>query len=206
SPDGRQIAFSRAGLYRPYSMGGMTWDNYDLYVMNADGSHLRRQTRAQFYSLNAIHFSPDSHRLSFLATPHFHDFAGSGAVSGCYTMAVDSRDGLMPIPHPLGNVYDRLWSPDGHSAAWVFAPRNTYSWDIYLQPVNGPLSAPLGAFKNGTHIDGPVFSSHGSRLFYLQGDNADVSIAELWQLDTASLHRHRVADSKLFFDPLHWRQ
>jgi Tol biopolymer transport system component len=49
SPDGSRIAFARARLHRPYSMGGSVWDNWDICVINANGTGLRRLTNEDYY-------------------------------------------------------------------------------------------------------------------------------------------------------------
>ncbi len=59
SQDGKQVTFVRARLHRPYSMGGMTWDDWDIYVVKEDGSEPRRLTRRKYYGAGSPHFSGD---------------------------------------------------------------------------------------------------------------------------------------------------
>ena len=47
SRDGSRIVFARAHRHRPYSMGGWTWDDWDVYIMDADGGNLTRVTRSE---------------------------------------------------------------------------------------------------------------------------------------------------------------
>jgi Tol biopolymer transport system component len=48
SPDGKQIVFARAARHRPYSMGGMIWDSWDVWLMNADGSSQQQLTQGLY--------------------------------------------------------------------------------------------------------------------------------------------------------------
>src|SRR5262245_20921074 len=51
SPDGSQIVFARAHRHRRYSLGGWTWDDWDVYLMKSDGSDLKRITQKKYYGL-----------------------------------------------------------------------------------------------------------------------------------------------------------
>lgn len=63
SPDGQQIAFLGPALHRPYSMGGMTWNDYDLYVVDSSGGRPKRLTDVKAYQMSAPAWSPDSERV-----------------------------------------------------------------------------------------------------------------------------------------------
>ena len=42
--DGTEIVFARAYRHRPYSMGGWTWDDWDVCVVQSNGTKVRRVT------------------------------------------------------------------------------------------------------------------------------------------------------------------
>src|SRR5262249_6162990 len=67
SSDGSRITFARAHLHRPYSMGGWTWDDWDVYVMNSDGTELRRVTREKYCGLNSPKFLRDDEIIVYSA-------------------------------------------------------------------------------------------------------------------------------------------
>lgn len=67
SPDRKRVIFVRAARHRPYSMGGMVWDNMDLWAVGADGSNEVRITNRNFYQVGSPHFSPDQRRVVFWA-------------------------------------------------------------------------------------------------------------------------------------------
>ena len=73
SPDGMQIAFTRAYRHRPYSMGGWIWDQYDVCVMNRDGTNLRRITTHNFYQASSPCFIEGGKTLVFAADGDYPD-------------------------------------------------------------------------------------------------------------------------------------
>jgi TolB protein len=115
SPDGEQIAFAS------YAGGaGPTGDpNYDLFVVNADASGLRRLTEGPAYDMYPT-WSPDGARIAFestRATPA--DFEGPARdperTADFDVFVVDADGGE---PENLSRDVQRLqkfpdWSPDG---------------------------------------------------------------------------------------------
>ena len=73
SADGSEIVFARAHRHRPYSLGGWTWDNYDAYVMNSDGTNLRRITHQNYYQLIRPKFLVQGKTLIYAATGPYPD-------------------------------------------------------------------------------------------------------------------------------------
>ncbi len=107
SPDGRQLVFSGA-------RGGLT----DLYIVNVDGTGVRRLTKDAFGDFQP-QWSPDGRTIAFatdrdsadLARLQFHPWriALLDLESGAVTV-IPGQDGLNLNPQ---------WSPDGHSIAYV---------------------------------------------------------------------------------------
>ena len=100
SPDGRRIAFLRG---RPKSKQGararvIRYHLYGLYVVNADGSGLRRLTRNPNHGDYQLVWSPDGRTIYF----------------GRYLVSADGS-GARRLPYiPLTAV----WSPDGRRIAF----------------------------------------------------------------------------------------
>jgi Tol biopolymer transport system component len=131
SPDGSQIVFmsNRDG-------------NFDIYVMNVDGSHVRQLTRDAFGALYFIKsaaditptWSPDGERIAF----------ASGRNNGMMTfMDTDiylmDPDGshVVRIPNDLYTDAFPAWSPDGKKIAFIGmpAPRDDIT-DILVMDVD----------------------------------------------------------------------
>ena len=120
SPDGRQIVFS--GLE-----GGLS----DLYIINVDGTGLRRLTNDKYADLNPV-WSPDGQTLAFVTD------RGPGTdfqtlTTGQFRIALyDLRgDSVVALAHmDRGGNVGPQWSPDGRQLAFV-SDRNGVA-NIYL--------------------------------------------------------------------------
>ena len=107
SPDGRRIAFLRARCAATTGrLGVLRFYSYHLYVVNADGSGLRRLTlnapTVEAVSWNQLVWSPDGRTIYF----------------GRYLVRTDGS-GARRLPYiPLTAV----WSPDGRRIAFASKP------------------------------------------------------------------------------------
>jgi len=103
SPDGQRIVFmsNRGG-------SDLGWDGYDLYVMNADGSNLRRLTRAHGWDATPA-WSPDGEHIAFTSDQDGKDNPG------IWLIAPDGTG-----PRRLSDQGARpSWSPDGKKIAFM---------------------------------------------------------------------------------------
>lgn len=144
SPDGSKIAF------RGYPKGGTSGGgaNYDIYVMNADGSGVTNLTTSPADiqgrdSQGSPAWSPDGSMIAYDGP-------------GVYVMNADGSD-----QRKLSDGTAPTWSPDGSRIAFVF---NGGLWTIepdgngLRQLTQGSISAEL-----------PVWSPDGSQLAFLHG-------------------------------------
>ena len=109
SPDGTLIAFE-SNRHQPPATGTRTpLAQYEIYVMNQDGSNMRRLTSSQ--PLEAVRnptWSPDGKQIAY----EFHTYS-TDLISGFSTIKVMNVDGsnAFSIPNlPIGARFPR-WSP-----------------------------------------------------------------------------------------------
>jgi TolB protein len=144
SPDGRRIAFTSI------RRGG-------IFVMNADGTGLRRVTRSPTIDLQAA-WSPDGRRLAFArAVPGFN--------TDVFVVGLDGRR-LRRLTFNRGQDGDPAWAPNGRRIAWSFAATRTGAVSgIYTMNPDGSLKRNRGAGA------APDWSPDGRRfVFALGGD------------------------------------
>jgi len=143
SPDGSRIAFH-------------TGDG--LYVINADGTDLRRLPGPP--GTNPT-WSPDSQRIAFLLDPR------AGMASGLYTMRLDGSDLTR-----LGDGRNPSWSPDGSRIAFDFSddpPAARPTFQIGVMNADGSsrrlLPVPAGDSTNISTVN-PSWSPDGQWLAF----------------------------------------
>ena len=150
SADGRRIAFLRGHL-RSNTVPGLgvhRFYSYHLYVVNADGSGLRRLTRNGTYKYQLV-WSPDGRTIHF----------------GRYLVSADGS-GSRRLPYiPLTAV----WSPDGRRIAFVRTlgrriPPHVLNSEIYVMNADGSGSRRL---THSAAYDGePAWSPDGRKIAF----------------------------------------
>jgi Tol biopolymer transport system component len=117
SPDGNRIAFSRATyIYRDVG-GGTTEQIYtqDIYVMNADGSGLRKIAADPALDREPA-WSPDGSKIAFTSN------RDAPVAANSYDIYVTNANGTgkpIRITNQPGNESDPNWSPDGSKLLYV---------------------------------------------------------------------------------------
>jgi TolB protein len=114
SPDGRTLAFM---AQTPEGS-----ENYEIYVVNVDGSGLRRLTRSAGPD-GWPQWSPDGRRILFASTrdncrySQARDCKTTGDIGPYHTLYVMNADGS--DQHRLSDLYGQIpaWSPDGRHIA-----------------------------------------------------------------------------------------
>jgi TolB protein len=192
SPDGSQIVFVRAHRLRPYSLGGYTWDDEDVYVMNADGTDLRRITRGKYYQLSRPQLARDGKTGVFCADRSMRFDLFRVPVSGDQP------------PQPLttdGHSSDPALSRDGSQIVFVSDRAKAYDYDLYLMDLDGSNLKRLT--DNRAHNEHPVITADGQRVLFLSGTRHRAGMRySLWEVETDSLHLRQIADPHLFDAPL----
>jgi Tol biopolymer transport system component len=204
SPDGRKIAFLR-GRPQSQTVDVSTWSPrpancsgsprrcvfrfflYDLYVVNADGSGLRRLTRNQTGTYQVV-WSPDGRTIYY----------------GRYLVSTDGS-GARRLPYiPLTAV----WSPDGRRIAFVISlgPRHppvVQNSEIYVMNADGSGARRL---THEAGYDGePAWSPDGRKIAFQStktiGGNKEIYVMNADGSGKRNLTRNPAMDGRPSWSP-----
>lgn len=150
----------------------------DIYIMNADGSNVRRLTNVKGYDGGPF-FSADGKRICW------RRFSENGTTAEIFTMNIDGTD-----ERQLTRIGAMSWAPYFHpSGEYLVFTTNRHNWNFELYLVD-----PMGEGEpvRVTTTDGfdglPVFSPDGTRLSWTStrenGKNGQIFIAD-WNHEEA---------------------
>ncbi|MFM7037928.1 MAG: M28 family peptidase [Planctomycetaceae bacterium] len=172
SPDGRLIAFaSNRSAYSETLNDAQkkafeldpAWAN-EIYIMNADGSNVRRLTNSPGYDGGPF-FSPDGKRICW------RRFAENGATAEIMTMNIDGSN-----EQQLTRLEAMSWAPYYHpSGRYLIFTTNRHgfaNFELYLIDAAGGKEPVRVSHTPG--FDGlPVFSPDGTQLAWTAGRTAN---------------------------------
>jgi len=169
SPDGSRIAFLS-------SRGG---NRANIYVMNADGSGLRRLTTDSVFAAYPYSWSPDGSRLAFAAGQYTgHIFVVTADGSGLIRLTNDSVADGSPA-----------WSLDGTNIAFVRADGSGSR--IYVMNADGSAVIPLT--NAGASDYDPHWSVQASKLAFTRYWPSDTSSSGVHVMNADGLGLHRIS-------------
>lgn len=169
SPDGERIAFSARDDTSPFAAA-------DLFVVDADGTNLRRITQTPLFEDNPI-WSPDGSRLLY------ERFENVENGSGRELMVVDVNGGNPRVVFPdLGVGQGFTWAPDGQRIAFIAgctraAPclQDETSPEIFVVRADGTELRRLT--DDIIYVHGLSWAPSGDRLAYIESPvNGDTEI------------------------------
>ena len=150
SPDGRRIAFL-SDRDRP--------PNFDVYLMNADGSGLQRLTTAGTFW--APQFSPDGKHLAVQGDRDIRVI--TLADKAVKRLTFEPQNGMSPS-----------WSPDG--SRMVFASTRNGRLEIFTMQADGSSQDMLVSMPGASVLD-PRWSPDGARVAFVQVPTLDEKAA-----------------------------
>lgn len=155
SPDGRRIAFVGYDLDIDDA-----YQNLELYLMDADGSHVMRRATG-FHSPD---WSPDGRWLAV---------TGGESLSDIYRLSVED-DGAPPV-HLASHAVQPAWAPDGSKIAFVaLGDDNSLPELAVMNPDGSAITVVTPAVDGG--IFHPTWSPDGQRIAYSKCTVAGCSI------------------------------
>ena len=131
--DGSKIAF----IYnvpgaQPFV--GEPFQDWDLYVMNADGSGKRSLTRHAGIQIDTRAWSPDGRKIVFIRSRE-------GSLSGHISVMNSDGSGQRKLTGDSPWLAAPTWSPDGRKIA--FMKGNLAGWSVYVMNADGSATRRL---------------------------------------------------------------
>lgn len=209
SADGTTIVFARAYRQRPYSMGGLTWDDWDVATIARDGSGFRRRTNLRYYRVSSPKFAANDSTLVYTAL-------GKTKESSAFTLfRLSLRSSGSPSPF-LPSVTSKACGArgtdpslphDGRYLAFIADGQECYKYDIYVGR-EGASPKALGVTRVSSYNKEPVFAARSAQIMYLAGTEDSCngrSRYTLYSVERDGSRLQKVAGPSLFDDPLRWR-
>ncbi len=171
SPDGSRLAFSdnRTG-------------NGDIYLIDADGTHVVRLTSNSNTEEGSPSWSPDGSRIAF------SDFEESTFLSRIYTIGVDGI-GLTRLSPDSAYDGTPSWSPDGAKIAFGTSPN-----DIWVMDSDGSDRVDLTPGTIDSEFS-PVFSPDGSRIVFVLIPDGSAN-RDIWLMKADGTGATRLTDDR----------
>ncbi|MYB75851.1 MAG: VWA domain-containing protein [Chloroflexi bacterium] len=164
-------------------------ENWEIYVMNADGSGQKRLTDDPANDV-APHWSPDARRIAFASNR-----AGNFDI---YVMNADGSEVAQLTDDP-GDDFAPRWSPDGRKLAFYSERENNV--DVYVMNADGSGQTRL-TFDRGREL-APTWSPDGVKIAYTSDRerNFDIYVMNADGSGHTKLTSDRAADTAPAWSP-----
>ena len=164
SPDGKRIVFSSD---RDGNRDGNR-ENYEIYVMDADGNNQQRLTDNDFFDTSPS-WSPDGKRIAFSSRRDGHFIGEFGLTYEIYVMDADGGN-EQRLTNNRKSDRSPSWSPDGKQIAFISDRKGDgVNYEIYVMDADGGNEQRLT--NNRVDDTSPSWSPDGERIVF--GSNPD---------------------------------
>jgi TolB protein len=184
SPDGSKIAF--------FGLGSKLIDN-SLFVVDADGSHLRRLAAASFFA-HRVAWSPDGLSIAFVSGGGGDPNSTLGQDIVIAVIGVDGK-GFRKLSAENESAYDPVWSPAGAEIAFFTGQGK----DAQVRVVN----ADGGGERQLARGFEPAWSPDGKRIAFVRargrdphGNDAIGAYYEIWIMGTDGRDQRRLTKGR----------
>ena len=156
SPDGQKVAFAS-----DRRNGGV---REEIYVMDSDGSHVRRVTTLpEKASLDtAPRFSPDAKRLVF------NRYSKEPGRTALFTVGVDGS-GLKQLTPYSNGAGDADYSPDGKKLVFEAYPNTNCDGEIFTVDADGQNLTNITDNRCRAAVHDAVWSPEGDKILFADG-------------------------------------
>ena len=201
SRDGQRIVFARASRNNGDPYVRDLWNDYDLYIMNADGSSQKRITNGLYQRELDGRFSADGANLIFkgeapgsgIIKPQILQIKADGSDNEPSVIVQNETGYGSPDVSPDGNS---ILFPAGNNVTLFNLPTKVSKKLIFKKPTG-----------NGLSLQDPVFTPDGKRAIVLVSNfiSAGKSDYSLWSIDIDGENEKEIAGAGLFASPLEWK-
>mgnify|MGYP001578301892 CR=1 FL=1 len=190
SPDGKYIAFISDKNQNEAR-------KYEIYIMDADGSHRRRITNDQSFDSYMPSFSPDGRRLAFARTALQN-------VNSSYRIFITNVNGGQNDKF-VTDGYMPNWSPDGTKIAFCKKANLSSYLDICVIDSDGQNLVNITNSPNSVDAY-PIWSPDGKQIVFTS--NAPLGgfsqIFNLYRMDANGGNVMRLTDGNEEYDSRTW--
>jgi len=162
SPDGSKILYCS----NCHSSG---WSNWDIYIMNTDGSSQTRLTNTDGFVDYPV-WSPNGLEIAF---QFYYD-----ENTEIFVMNTDGSN-QTNLTNNIANDSEPAWSPDGSKIA--FKSNRDGNYNIYIMNTDGSDQVKLS--NNIGDCEDPVWSPDGSKILFECGDGSSYWDEEIYVIN-----------------------
>jgi len=182
SPDGKHILFN----------SGRDGSIPLLYVINPDGSGIRRLCPKSHLWEEYPDWSPDGTKIAFMSNVGFSSWV-------IFVMNVDCS-GLKQVTQGPGEDGGPRWSPDGKKIA--FTSNRTGRAEVYVMNADGSQQTRLTTSSKVTSFNSPDWSPDGTRFLYM---HSLPHSGEIWVMNADGSGQTKLMDAYGFGDGPVWQ-